>query len=195
VANFSDEIRVFADDITSMTLKLYDDILARLPPTPSKFHYIFNLRDIGRVFEGLTLSTTDNFSKLQQFLRLWRNECLRVFHDRLINEEDKKIVIHSIEGLCSGTKTADYVLRDPCLFGDFRHALHPENVRLYEDLLDYHAVKAIFQEIMEEGNKLKPGPSLVLFDDALEHLIRIHRVMRLTKGHALLIGVGGYSYY
>ncbi len=24
-----------------------------------------------------------------QFVRVWRNECLRVFHDRLINETDK----------------------------------------------------------------------------------------------------------
>lgn len=25
-------------------------------------------------------------------VRVWRNECLRVFHDRLINEDDKELV-------------------------------------------------------------------------------------------------------
>ena len=33
--------------------------------------------------------------------------------------------------------------------------------------------------------------NLVLFDDALEHLTRIHRVIRMDKGNALLVGVGG----
>lgn len=32
---------------------------------------------------------------------------------------------------------------------------------------------------------------LVLFDDALEHLTRIHRAIRMNKGHCLLVGVGG----
>ena len=33
--------------------------------------------------------------------------------------------------------------------------------------------------------------NLVLFDDALQHLTRIHRVIRMDQGHALLVGVGG----
>lgn len=33
--------------------------------------------------------------------------------------------------------------------------------------------------------------NLVLFDDALEHLTRVHRTIRMGLGHALLVGVGG----
>ena len=33
--------------------------------------------------------------------------------------------------------------------------------------------------------------NLVFFEDALEHLTRIHRTMRLPQGNSLLVGVGG----
>lgn len=47
------------------------------------------------------------------------------------------------------------------------------------------------QGILEEYNINKSGMNLVLFDDALEHLTRVHRIIRIDRGHALLVGVTG----
>lgn len=47
------------------------------------------------------------------------------------------------------------------------------------------------QEILEEYNESNTKMNLVLFDDALEHLTRVHRIIRMGRGHALLVGVGG----
>lgn len=33
--------------------------------------------------------------------------------------------------------------------------------------------------------------SVVLFEDCLEHLTRTHRVLRMERGHVMLVGVGG----
>jgi dynein heavy chain len=41
----------------------------------------------------------------------------------------------------------EYAMRDPCLFGDFRTALEESEPRLYEDIQDYDAAKALFQEV------------------------------------------------
>lgn len=89
VSIFSREVQVAADLLTKMTLQLYSDVVQKLPPTPSKFHYVFNVRDISRVYEGLSISTPEHFTTVQHFVRLWRNECLRVFHDRLVSQADK----------------------------------------------------------------------------------------------------------
>ena len=46
-------------------------------------------------------------------------------------------------------------------------------------------------QILEIYNENQPPMKMVLFDDALDHLTRVHRVLRMPQGHALLVGVGG----
>lgn len=43
------------------------------------------------------------------------------------------------------TNDVEAVMRDPILFGDFRMALHEGETRIYEDIQDYEAAKALFQ--------------------------------------------------
>ncbi|XP_069922194.1 dynein axonemal heavy chain 10 isoform X1 [Oryctolagus cuniculus] len=192
-STFHESIVAVSGELTTCTLTLYKNIVQDLPPTPSKFHYIFNLRDLSRVFNGLVLTHPERFQTVAQMVRVWRNECLRVFHDRLINEMDKKLVQEHIGSLVMEhfSEDAEAVMRDPVLFGDFRTALQEEETRVYEDIQDYEAAKALFQEILEEYNESNTKMNLVLFDDALEHLTRVHRIIRMDRGHALLVGVGG----
>lgn len=37
------------------------------------------------------------FQTASQMVRVWRNEALRVFHDRLINEDDKRLVREHVD--------------------------------------------------------------------------------------------------
>lgn len=89
--------------------------MIELPPTPSKFHYIFNLRDLSRIYSGLCLTTPDMFDKTDQFIRVWRNECMRVIFDRLISDTDKEIVQVSVG---SASLFSVCALRCVCVFKD-----------------------------------------------------------------------------
>ena len=47
-ANFNDKVQAAAAKVTDAMLRLFDLCIEKLPPTPSKFHYIFNLRPVLR---------------------------------------------------------------------------------------------------------------------------------------------------
>lgn len=226
LSKFDEEVQI-APTLLTMTLNLYNTLIIQLPPTPSKFHYIFNMRDLSRVTAGLCQITPKYFKAVHQIVRVWRNEFVRVFCDRLINVEDQKLVRNELIGQIKQyfptpiktekpnvedenfvfvpdedkpgeeqTKEEDvdvleYAMRDPLLFGDYRNASNEGEPREYEDLLDYDAIYFLFQELVELYNETKEKLSIVLFNDALEHLTRVHRGLRMERGHVMLVGVGG----
>ena len=44
-------------------------------------------------------------------------------------------------------KSIEYVFREPILYGDYRNALELGEPRIYEDLQDYEASKALFEQV------------------------------------------------
>ncbi|MGA1173821.1 MAG: hypothetical protein ACO3VC_09265, partial [Ilumatobacteraceae bacterium] len=204
IENTSKCLSIRRETITSiveMSLDLYKNVVSKLLPTPSRFHYVFNLRDLSRLFEGVSRATASTVRNNQELLRLWRNEAIRVFHDRLISNADRAFVLDQVSSLIRNKCDDDEfqaVVADPILFADFVRReddseAHQE--RLYTDFGEYSTIKILFERLIEVHNsKLHDGSAptrLVLFDHALEHLTRIHRVLRTENGHALLIGVGG----
>ncbi|XP_017478046.1 PREDICTED: dynein heavy chain 10, axonemal [Rhagoletis zephyria] len=224
---FKAEMLPMADYVVSMTLRLFKVVIVELPPTPSKFHYIFNLKDLSRIFAGMLLIHSNYCHDLRDLIRVWRNEFTRIICDRLISDNDVDLMRKHIErevdeafppgfeedyGFIDPDAVAkeqqdllamnpdeepvivtfhDYVFRDPLLFGDFRNAMNESEPRFYEDLVDYSAVHALFEEILEEYQERRGKMNLVLFEDCLEHLTRVHRTLRMHRGHVMVIGVGG----
>jgi len=74
------------------------------------------------------------------------------------------------------------VLTNPIIFGDYRNVLKPTEPRLYEDMGNFEdIVKPLMEEVLEEYNLVNKPMNLVMFRDALEHLTRIHRIMRVPQ--------------
>ena len=57
-------------------------------PTATKFHYIFNLRDLSNLFQGLLFSGNECLQLQTDFIRLWMHETQRVYSDKLSDEKD-----------------------------------------------------------------------------------------------------------
>ena len=86
-------------------------------------------------------------------------------------------------------------MQEPLLYGDFRYADPVEHKynepRLYEDLKSYDFVTDKFNVLLKDYNEDRVPMNLVLFNYAIDHLTRIHRIFRMPRGNALLIGIGG----
>ena len=187
VQTFPNEIQSLIPNIIKSTLQIYEDVLRLFVPTPTKSYYIFSLRDLSRIIQSLLQTTPERFDTIEKFQRVWLHECIRVFSDRFNDFKDHQIFNEILEKNSSIKNQ-----RKPILFGDYRTALKEDEPKIYEDLDDYQVVKSIFEEVLIEFKEQYGGQKdIVLFDNALEHLTRIYRVLRLDRGHLLLIGAGG----
>lgn len=64
--------------------------------------------------------------------------------------------------------------------------------RPYEEILDKEKLIKAAEESLDRYNEMADNPmNLVLFNFAIEHLLRIRRILKVPGGHALLVGVGG----
>jgi dynein heavy chain len=76
------------------------------------------------------------------------------------------------------------------MFGDLLKLDAP--VQLYECIMDKKKLLKTLYGALDEYNMSNQNKmNLVLFDDALEHILRIGRVLKQPRGHIMLIGVGG----
>uniref|UniRef100_A0A1I8HFN9 AAA domain-containing protein n=1 Tax=Macrostomum lignano TaxID=282301 RepID=A0A1I8HFN9_9PLAT len=190
--DFEEDIKPVGEVVTQATIDLYYAVCQKFLPTPLKIHYLFNLRDISKVFQGMLRANKSFHDTRAAITRLWIHECFRVFADRLVDDNDKhafvELLSEKLGVLFDQTFHNICPNKQPPIFGDYL------NVDLvYEDITDMEKLKKHMAEMLKEYNET-PGivsMDLVLFRDAIEHISKIIRYIRQPRGNMLLIGIGG----
>ena len=207
IAKFDSEISSLSSSVVEATLQTYRNAMRELRPTPMKSHYTFNLRDFSRVIQGVCLCKPyEGFTK-DVYIRLWVHEALRVFSDRLIDENDQEWFFGNINELVSiNFKRKLDELFMPLYKGDqtqatvevsrnllFAKFLDPNvAVKQYKEVSDFEALGSTVDQYLEDYNGESKKPmDLVMFMFAIEHATRIARVLAMPGGNMLLVGIGG----
>jgi len=85
---YKDEVRQLIEQVVPTTVHCFNELVKFLLPIPTKPHYLFNLRDISKVFQGICNAKEFVLVDARTFVRIWVHEMNRVFRDRQLAKED-----------------------------------------------------------------------------------------------------------
>jgi len=177
-----------------MTVFLGIALSPQFMPTAKKFHYQFNLRDFSKVIQNMNLAQPGHYKgQPQLIIRLWAHECYRVWLDRLIFDEDKaQFMIYMTNGLKEFGELgkAEVIFEEPLIYTSYVSACEGHEAS-YLPIKGMEHLKEILEAKLEKYNEVVASMNLVLFNQAMEHVSRIARIIHLPVGSALLVGVGG----
>ncbi|KAJ9444246.1 Dynein-1-beta heavy chain [Diplonema papillatum] len=185
------------ENLVDASIHVFNVVKSRLPPTPEKPHYLFNLRDLSKVFQGMSQGTGQHLPDTDAVHRLWVHEQSRVFQDRLISCSDKSVFDEAVAAAMHDHMFCQYasvVHADrPLIFAD---PTEPSDaLKTYQEIDDIAVLKAKLEAAQAEHNENTPAGTapleLVVFNYVIQHVSRVARVLRMPRGNVMVVGLGG----
>ncbi|XP_030249747.1 dynein heavy chain 5, axonemal isoform X3 [Sparus aurata] len=205
---FTSEVQSTVCRLVSLTRRLWQLTKVKMLPTPAKFHYIFNLRDLSRIWQGMLNTNAEVVNSAQVLLALWKHECKRVIADRFtmpedvewldqalvklveveLSEEHKKVVDSGLDSYF-----VDFLRDAPEATGEEPEDSDFDLPKVYEPMESFESLKERLNMFLSHYNESirGTGMDMVFFQDAMIHLVKVSRIIRTPGGNALLVGVGG----
>jgi dynein heavy chain 1 len=179
-------LRGYSEALTKAMVHFYLESQQRFTPKIQP-HYVYSPRELTRWVRGIYEAIRPlETLPLEGLVRIWAHEALRLFQDRLVAEDERKWTDDAIRRIALDffpTIEEDKALGGPILFSNWLSKNYVPVDR--EQLREF--VKARLKTFCEE----EVDVPLILFNDVLEHVLRIDRVFRQPQGHLILIGVSG----
>lgn len=188
---FGPSVTRVLDQLINAALNLHGRMSQVFMPTATRFHYIFNLRDLANIFQGMLFATGDTCPDATNMIKLWVHESSRVYCDKLVDQQDIEafnkvvgdVVKKNFEGIDDNA-----VFVKPLIYCHFAEGLQDTK---YMSIKEWPRLNSLLKDAQDNYNELVGSMNLVLFDDAMAHICRISRILQGPRGNALLVGVGG----
>ncbi|XP_053593671.1 dynein beta chain, ciliary [Microplitis demolitor] len=179
------------EPLIKAALYLHDKVTSTFLPTATKFHYVFNLRDLSNLFQGYLFANGDTIPNSTEAIRLYVHEASRVYCDKLVNFEDKsgfEILIHETLKKNINDLDESLIFKKPLIYCHFAEGMGDPK---YMPIKEWPQLTNLLDEALANYNDLVSGMNLVMFEDAMHHVCRINRLLESPRGSVLLVGVGG----
>ncbi|XP_053327234.1 dynein axonemal heavy chain 11-like [Spea bombifrons] len=188
---FSYSVQKSVPTLIQAAICLHHKMTQNFLPTAIRFHYMFNLRDLTHVFQGMLLASSESIRFSGDLVHLWLHESSRVYSDKLMEEKDvehfKKVLIDTTKRYFEGVDEHIFIHK-PLIYCHFAHGVGEPR---YFPVSDWEKLVRILTDALEHYNEIHASMNLVLFEEAIQHICRISRILEFPYGNALLIGVGG----
>jgi dynein heavy chain len=188
---FNPSVQKISEKLVNGILSLHKKVATVFLPTAIKFHYIFNLRDLSNIVQGILFGNKESLSDPISCVRSWLHESTRVYGDKLVTPEDKKQLLSiQQETIKKAFEELDQnqIFSEPLIYSHYAMGM---NEPKYLAIKDWPSYKKILEEALEQYQEANAAMDLVLFEDAMSHISRISRILESPRGNGLLIGVGG----
>ncbi|XP_066570029.1 dynein axonemal heavy chain 6 [Amia ocellicauda] len=189
--DFVAEVQKCRAPLVSASIAVYQEMCQSLLPTPTKYHYTFNLRDLSKVIQGLQQAHESELISREAAAQLFVHEATRVFHDRLVNDQDRelfhRVLSRELHNYFKVSWPVENLMKEPIIFGDFVDMNVPATRRIYKQIADQRKL----QTVLEEYHIRSSSGNSQFFKEAVQHITRAARVFRQPGGHMMLLGLDG----
>lgn len=169
-------VAMLAESVVKSAVEIYQKTINDFLPTPTKCHYTFNLRDLSKVVQGMLMCKNEDIENKADLAYLYINETFRVFRDRLIDEKDRERFNLMSHEIMESHLNLDWELAvfQNTLFGDFE-----TNEKKYIKLSSTQELIPRLEDLLNMyNNGDNQTMNLVFFEDCIQHLSRIARILR-----------------
>ncbi|KAM9837728.1 LOW QUALITY PROTEIN: dynein axonemal heavy chain 9 [Aulostomus maculatus] len=189
---FSASLQKSCSALVQLALALHLRVSSTFLPTAVKFHYIFNLRDLSNIFQGILFCTAECLKAPLDLLKIYLHESNRVYRDKLVEEQDfqdfDKLQADTVKKFYEDMEETLEQTREMNLYCHFARGLGEAR---YMPADSWSSLNKTLLEALDSYNEVNATLNLVLFEDAMAHICRINRILESPRGNALLVGVGG----
>ncbi|XP_020923545.1 dynein heavy chain 9, axonemal isoform X4 [Sus scrofa] len=193
LGSFPASLQKATPQLVHLALSFHQKIATAFLPTAVKFHYIFNLRDLASIFQGILFSSVECVKSTQDLVKLYLHESNRVYRDKMVEEKDldlfDKIQAEVVKKIFDDLgETVEQQTRSLNMYCHFAHGIGEPK---YMPVQSWERLTQTLVEALENHNEVNTVMDLVLFEDAMRHVCHISRILESPRGNALLVGVGG----
>ncbi|XP_053528697.1 dynein axonemal heavy chain 9 isoform X1 [Artibeus jamaicensis] len=192
LGNFPASLQKSTPQLINLALTFHQKIATTFLPTAVKFHYIFNLRDMANIFQGILFSSVECIKSTQDLVKLYLHEANRVYRDKLVEEKDfdlfDKIQIEVVKKIFDDIEETVEQTQSLNMYCHFANGIGEPK---YMPVQSWELLTQTLVDALESHNEVNTVMDLVLFEDAIRHICRINRILEAPRGNALLVGVGG----
>ena len=176
-----------SDTITEAMIEVFTACQKKFTPEMQP-QYFYSPRELSRWVRGIyeAVVNMDQGLTREELVRIWAHEALRLFSDRLVGDDEIEWCSNKIDDVAKQMFPAidhDDVLERPLFYSSW---LTKDTKRVNRDDLKTFLIarlKVFYEEELDVP--------LVVFDQVLDHVLRIDRVLRQPMGHLLLVGDSG----